>query len=243
MAKITGEKLISQIKLLKEIKPREEWVVLAKSQIFVSPEKQKVIKIPAQKIGILDILSSVFFQKKLAYSLAAFVFIVLGLVGFAGSTVPGDALFPVKKMAEQSQAALSGQTIFKQNVATLTNRINDLALVTKEGKKSSISSAIDEVSINAKELTKNLKANPVEDSAALKEIAISLKTLADVPGTDLATNQDVKDLYQVVVQNQIDDLKKTTLTDEQKKTLAEAEDLYGQEKYNEALEKLLLINK
>jgi hypothetical protein len=38
-------------------------------------------------------------------------------------------------------------------------------------------------------------------------------------------------------------LQKTTLTDDQKKTLTEVEDLYTQGKYADALEKILLINK
>ena len=77
----------------------------------------------------------------------------------------------------------------------------------------------------------------------MKDIANSLKTLADVPGTDLSANQDVKDLYQAVVQSQIADLSKMTLTDEQNKALDEAKDLYFQGKYTDALEKILLINK
>ena len=87
-----------------------------------------------------------------------------------------------------------------------------------------------------------MKDNPAQDPKTLKEIANSLKTLADVPGTDLSENQDVKDLYQTVTQSQIADLQKTTLTDEQKKTLAEIEDLYAQGKYADALEKILLLN-
>ena len=51
--------------------------------------------------------------------------------------------------------------------------------------------------------SKNLKNNPTQDPATIKDIANSLKTLADVTGIDLATNSDVQNLYQTVVQNQI----------------------------------------
>ena len=67
----------------------------------------------------------------------------------------------------------------------------------------------------------------------IKNIASSLKTLADVPGTNLTTSPDIENLYQTVVQNQIADLQKTTLTDDQKSALAQAEDLYNQGKYTE----------
>ena len=239
MTKITEKQLIESLSQLKEIKPRKEWAVLLKSQILAEKQAEiKFAKAATTSIGFMDVLSSVFFQRKMAYSFAALAFVIVGLIGFAQYTVPGDLLFPVKKISEQSEAALTGQTAQRQNVLTLSNRVNDLAMVAKEGRKDSIPSAISE--INA--IAKTIKDNPTKDSQTIKEIASSLKTLSDVPGADLTTNQDVKDLYQTVVQSQIADLQKTTLTDEQSKTLAEVEDLYGQGKYADALEKILLIN-
>ena len=255
MFKITQEQLIEQLKTLKEIEPRKEWALLLKSQILaeqkaipVSVKIKKTIPVPfpekkAKSIGIMDILSSVFFQRKLAYAFTVVLFLIVGVFGFAINTVPGDLLFPVKKITEQSQAALTGQTSLKQEVATLNSRINDLAQVAKDGRTDNIPSAISEINTKASELAKNLKSNLVNDPQTIKEIANSLKTLADVPGTDLTANPDVKDLYQAVVQSQIADLEKTTLTDEQKNALAQAEDLYDQGKYADALEAILLINK
>lgn len=242
MAKITQKQLIEQIRALKEIKPRQEWVVLAKSQTFYGKTaEERVVKIPARKISIFDIIASINLQKKFAYSFATLVFVIVGLVGFAQHTMPGDLLFPVRKISEQSQAALSGQTGLKQNVATLNSRINDLAQAAKQGKKNNIPSAISEVNTQVLELAKDLKNNPVTDLATLKEIAASLKTLADVPGTDLSANSDVKDLYQTIVESQIADLEKTTLTDGQNDILTEAKELYEQGKYIDSLEKILTI--
>ena len=87
-----------------------------------------------------------------------------------------------------------------------------------------------------------LKDNPTKDSQTIKNIASSLKTLADMPGTDLSANQDVQNLYQTVVESQIADLQKTTLTDDQKNILAQAENLYSQGKYSDALELLMTNN-
>jgi uncharacterized protein YoxC len=254
MAKITQKQLIESLKQFKEIKPRKEWAVLLKSQILapstkvlVRVEKKHVeLEVPvkqAKSVGIMDVLSSVFFQRKLAYAFAVVLFLIVGVFGFARYTVPGDMLFSIKKISEQSQAALTGQSGLKQDVATLSNRINDLAQVAKDGRTDNIPSAISEINADLSKLAKNLKNNPVNNPQTIKDIASSLKTLADVPGTDLSENQDVKDLYQTVVQSQIADLQKTTLTDDQKNTLAEAQDLYNQGKYTDALEKILLINK
>ena len=240
MAKITQKQITEQLKTLKDIKPRKEWAVLLKSQIL--PEQQLQATIPAQKISFLDILSSVFAPKKLVYSLAVVLFLIIGVFGFASQTVPGDLLFPVKKIAEQSQAALTGQIGIRQNVVTLNNRINDLAQVAEQGRTDNIPFAISEITADASALVKDLQNNAVGNKQTIKEIAASLKTLADVPGTDLTANQDVKNLYQTVVQSQIADLQEATLTDEQKVTLSEVEELYNQAKYVEALEKILLIN-
>jgi hypothetical protein len=247
MSKITEAQLISQLKELKEIKPRKEWAILLKSQIL-SENQTETVKIPAQKVGNWEIGKLIenwkliignSFSRKLAYSFAAFLFIIVGLAGFSKYSMPGDLLFPAKKISEQSTAALSGQTTLKQDVTALSNRINDLAQVAREGKRGNIPSAISEINANVLALTKNLKNNPVSDPKTLKDIASSLKILADVPGTDLTTNPDVESLYQTVVKSQIADLQKTTLTDLQKASLAAAEDLYSQGKYADALESLL----
>ena len=243
MTKITQKQLIEQVKGLKEIKPRQEWVSLLKSRIIAERQTENAFQnTPAKKAGILDILPYVFFQKKTAYAFATLVFLVVGVLGFAQYTMPGDALFPVKKLAEQSQANLMGQTTLNKEIANLSNRINDLAQVAKDGRKENIPSVIVEIKANASELAKNLKDNPVQDPQAMKEIATTLKTLASVAGTDLSENQGVKDLYQTVVSSQIADFEKATLTEEQKEILVEAKKLYEEEKYPQALEKILAIS-
>src|SRR3989339_1146946 len=232
MAKLTEKKLIEQIKGLKIIKPRQEWASLLKSQILAKP---------AKTVSIMDVISSIFYQRQIAYAFATLLIMIVGVLGFAQYTVPGDALFPIKKIAEQSQANLTGQTTLNKEIANLSNRVNDLAQVAKDGRKESIPSVIVEIKANASELAKNLKDNPVQDPVAIKEIATTLKTLASVAGTDLSENQDVKDLYQAVVISQIADLEKATLTEEQKETLAGAKELYDAGKYSQALEELLAI--
>ena len=93
-----------------------------------------------------------------------------------------------------------------------------------------------------KNLNQTLKDNPVQNPQAIQGIAASLKTLADIPGANLTANSDVQDLYKTVVANQIIDLQKTTLTNDQQKILSDTVNLYNAGKYNEALEKMLLIN-
>jgi hypothetical protein len=247
MAKITQKKLIVQIKDLKEIKPRAEWVILAKSQVFnVNLAKEVIsnpVKMPSRISNILGFIKAVKFQKKLAYSFATLAFVMVGVVGFAQQTVPGDFLFSIRKFTENSQASLTGQTGLKQEIATFNSRINDLAQASKQGKKNNIPSAINEVSTKASALTKTLKESSGDDSNAIKEITESLQVLAYLPGTDLTENSEVKELSQTLLEKQIADLEKSILTEEQEKVLAEVKELYEQEKYVKALEKISFIKK
>lgn len=238
MAEITQKQLIEQIKTLKEIKPRKEWATLLKSEIL-STKSETNPKFSKFEIRNLDFFFGFLTPKSLAYSFAVVLFLIVGVFGFATQTVPGDLLFPIRKIAEQSQAALTGQTALRQDVAGFSNRINDLAQVAREGRVDNIPSAITEINNNASKLVKELKTDSPKDPETIKEIVASLKTLASVSGTDLSESPEVKNLYQEVVKSQIADLQKATLTDDQKVALVEIEDLYGQGKYTDALEKIL----
>ena len=243
---LTEKELISKLQTLKDIKPRQDWVVFAKREILGG---NKITAKPTYKekfLGVLDFLPAFTFQRKLAYSFATLVLIMVGMFGFAQYTVPGDLLFSVKKVTEQSQAALSGQTSLKQDMANLNNRINDLAQVTKEGRTANIPSAIDEVRQSAFRVTESLKGILTKDPQSTRELAIEvqkikqLQTLADLSGTPEI--KSLNDALAVLVQNEITDLEKTTLTEAQQTTLKDVKDLYEKGDYTAALEEMLTIN-
>jgi len=236
MAKITQKRIISGLEELKNIKPSSEWVIFAKSQIF-EEQKEPTILNNQPSLKFVDFLKFIIFKRKLAYSVATLTFMIIGLIGFAEYTMPGDTLFPIKKLAERSEAALTLQSGIKHNVVVLNNRINDLALATKEGKKENIPSAISEINVNASELAKNLKENSIDDISTIKDIASGLKTLTAVEGTDLTVNTDIQD----IIQSLIIDLEKTTLTEDAKEKLDNAKKLYEDKKYNLALEEIFYL--
>jgi len=217
------KELINSIKQLKEIKPRKEWAVLLKSQILAEKQSEViVVKNPAKSVSFLDIISSVFLQRKLAYAFAVILFLIVGVFGLT-------KLLPAGEPNKQT-ASLTNQTELKQNVADLNTKVTELA--------------------------KNLNTNSLKDPNTAKQIAddvqkikqLQAKTLADVSGAS-----DEKSLNDAVVlanstlaslvMGEINDLNNTSLTDDQKTILSQAEDLYNQGKYTDALEKILLINK
>ncbi|MEK7562235.1 MAG: hypothetical protein AAB509_00950 [Patescibacteria group bacterium] len=238
---LTEKELISKLQTLKDIKPRQDWVFSLKSEIL-NPKSETNPKF----LNFEFLISNFFSQKSLAYSFATLLLVMIGMFGFAQYTKPGDLLFAVKKVTEQSQAALSGQTVLRQDVANLTNRINDLAQVTKEGRTANIPSAINEVRQSVTKVTESLKANLIKDPQSAKDLAVEvqkikqLQTLADLTGTPEI--KSLNNALAILAQNEITDLEKITLTEDQQEILKNVKDLYEKGDYATALEKILTIN-
>ena len=243
-------KLINTIRQLKEIKPRQEWASLLKSQILNTAEQKQVVQVavPAQRIGIIDIISGVIFQKKFAYVSATltFMFMVVGVFGFVNYTMPGDIFYPVKKIVEQTQSQSALQIAY--------NRSEDLVKIVKENKTQNLAPAITEykasISDAVKNLTNSLSADNdkklvegiIAEVKKIQENQEQLKTLG-IKIEDSDEMSELESALAVIVENQIADLEETTLTKEQQTTLTEIKDLYEQGKYSDALEVMLQMDK
>ncbi len=238
MPKMNEKQLIEAIRELKEIKPRQEWVSLVKSQIL--PNKTWSIG------NILTYLPQINEQRRLAYAFATLVFIIVGMFGFAQYTVPGDLLFSVKKITES-------QDPFQ----IAYNRSEELVQILKENKTQNIAPAVGEfkasISGAAKDLVLSLTQDPkvTPNKKSLKEIAAEVKKIQDnqkqleTLGIDISKTEEAKEYDNALaslVKNQIEDLEKSTLAESQQKALIQAKDLYSQQKYSDALEEILLIN-
>jgi len=252
---MTEKQLIENLKSLKGIKPRQEWASLLKSEIL-NPKLETNYNYQKNKFS--KFISNFKFQisnsffRRAAYSLATIAFVMIGVLGFAQSTLPGDALFPFKKIAEQSQAALIGANTLQNNFDAYDRRVQDLVRIVAEDKQSNIPSAINEVkesmAVAVKSVTDIVKQ---EDGKSLKDIVADVKKIEDnqnqlkTLGVDVGESEEVNELNSVLaplVRSEIDSLEKATLSDVQKETLEEINVLYEQEKYSDALEKILLIN-
>ena len=235
------KQLISAIKQLKQIKPRKEWAILVKRQLLNSDKVW----------NILDFLPSLVFQRKLAYALATLVFIIVGVFGFAQYTVPGDLLFSVKRITEQSQTVFMPDQL-KYNFEIANKRLQDLTQVVKENRTQNIAAAVSEFKATLSGAAKNLAQNiSGSDRNSLKEIAAEVKKLEaskkqlETLGIDLSSSQGTNELENALaslVGAEITDLEKTTLTEDQQKELGEIKKLYDEEKFFEALEGILMIN-
>ena len=239
--------LIEKMQMLRDIKPNREWAVLLKHKILT--QKPAENKIGNWEIGRFvenwKLVIENSFARKLAYSFGTLVFMVIGLIGFAQYTVPGDMLFPIKKLSEQTQTQSSLQMAY--------NRSQELVQIVKENKTQNLAPAMSEYKASISDAVKNLALAFSKDSTndskkiiteEVRKIQENQKELETL-GVNVKENEQTDELNNVlavIVQSQIDDLEKSTLTEEQEKSFEEAKKLFEEKKYTEALEKILFIN-
>ncbi len=222
---MTEQELISRLQSLKQIKPRENWVVFAKSKIFeVKPAKSSVFS---------EIMGSIF-QRKVAYAFAAFLFVVAGLFGFMNYGLPTKTIdIQVAKQSQENLVAI------KSSVEDFKVKSKNLSQIAQSNPKD-IKLALKEVKEAAAELTNAIKNDPT----LAKEVALEInnnKTYLDIQGGgDLKETSDI--LYKTIDEQMIEDLEATTLTESQQEALSIAKGLYEEGKYSNALESILLLD-
>jgi hypothetical protein len=226
--------LISKLQELRQIKPSQDWVVSLKKQIIPGKPGFRV-----QISSVLEVLPRLF-QKKLAYATITLAAVLFGLFGVSMSTVPGDLLFPVRRIAEKSQGVLlSGADQSKYNLEIANKRLEELATIVRTNKTNNIASAIQEVKQSVADAAKDLNNNPQDLDETASQITNSA-TLAMLNNSQVSQISDA--LMPITVQQLIQSLEKTTLTENQQKTLVEVKDLYDKGNYNDALVRVLYLS-
>ena len=248
---MTEQELISRLQSLKQIKPRENWVVFAKTKIFDAPVYAKYANIKTARNSVFsDTLASIFQKKvayafaaflfattnkKVAYAFAAFLFVVAGMFGFMKY-----GFFNNPANVQVAQVSQEHLTAIKSNVEEFKTKSKILSQMTKSSDLKEIALAVKEIKDVAKELTEAIK----NDSQLAKEVALDInnnKTYLDIEGEgDLKETSDI--LYKTIDEQMIKDLEGATLTESQQEALKIAKKLYDEGKYSNALESILLLN-
>lgn len=216
------KQLILKLQQLKQIKPRENWVVFSKSKIFGVPQSNISLY-----NRIISVISNLSMQKRFSYAFAAFVFVFAGLVGT-------NVLIKETKFPDQTAA------IFKPDVSIESIKVKsqDLASAVEKYKLENLN--VEEVKVAVKSLSNEINSNP----GAAKEVAVELKKLGTL--ASLEGGEELKelsgDLYKIIDIQMIEDLEKITLTEDQQAVLERAKELFNKADYSGALEEILLIN-
>lgn len=225
---ITEKELILKLQGLKSIKPSQNWVALSKTKIFASSVTSPIVESTPFYKSTFSSLSRMFFQKKLAYALAVILFVFTGFFSFKGINSPA----PIPQ--------LRGDVSTNSDVQRLKVTSQNLVAAVNNKQKSEISVAVREFN----EATKNLTEAIVKDPTLAKNVALDVKnnkTYLDI-SSEAGVKESSDNLYKTIDSQIIEDLEKTTLTQDQQKELDEAKELYTQGEYSQALEKILLID-
>lgn len=242
---MTDKELIHNLKCLKKIKPRNDWVVLTKNRIL-NQEQSREMEEMASVFSLL--------KYKLAFAPLLSAVIVIGLFGFAQGTVPGDFFFSIKKATENVQVGFSSEIEKPKVQLQLANkRLAELTQIAESNQVGKLEPAIKEFQeslVRATQNLNNMDANVTSsDAIVLKELVEETLKLAEnkekvesVLGAEVGDTADLENALSVLEKQTakylIDDLASRTLTEEKQELLKQARQDYDDGLYQEALYKL-----
>lgn len=248
---MTEKELISKLSRLKNIKPKQDWVILTKSRIFETAP----IRV-SEELNLFEQIKQVFFfvfsYKKpvLATSFVALIF-VLGSAVFVGRTLPGDNLYAVKRMADKIQSYfVSPSNQSMANLEAASQRLDDLLKIAQEKKVNNIKPTIDEFKASISSAAKNLtagtvKSNPREEVkkiiAEVKKIEANKQKVESL-GIKIGDDNTLENALKDLVAGEIAELEKTGLTGLQMSLLDIAKKNFENKDYTSALENILTIS-
>ncbi|MFH1657177.1 MAG: DUF5667 domain-containing protein [bacterium] len=252
---MTEKELIQKLQKLSEIKPREEWVLLAKERMFAEKEivaetiaREEVLTVSWDS-RVKEVLDQVFRTLKYRSVMATVTSfaLLLTVVGFSQNSLPGDSLYVIKKITEQARVQLASRTEKpKVQLELVEKRLTELAMIAEANMGKNLAPAIEELEKTAKESAARINEMDKVDKetvASIEAIQAKTKTIEDTLAVKIDTNdlkQSANSYYQTEVEQQIADLEGRTLTAEQAELLTEAKKYYEEGNYSKALELIYL---
>ncbi|HJN61991.1 MAG TPA: DUF5667 domain-containing protein [Candidatus Parcubacteria bacterium] len=236
--------IIKNLKELRQIKPRENWVVLTKKQILGKESYQP------ESVSIMDVL---LLKWKPAFATPVLLFMVIfGLTfGFAQSTVPGDFLYSVKKMTESAQVTLSPENQkTKIHLEIANKRLEELDKIATSNQVENLAPTIREFQISISEAAKNLTQMEATTSSApiiIQEIVSETQKLdenkkkVEALGIVLGDTDEYDSALAQLVEREIRYLEDRTLTEGQQEFLLRAQEDNEAGDYSQALINILLL--
>ena len=245
--------LIKKIKELKQIKPKQEWVISCKEEI--------IGKSPTTKERFSAAISDVFYVfnyrqiLKPALATALFAGFLIGVFTMAQNTLPGDFLYSAKKITEQIKLSFtSEQEKPKVQLAITNKKLQELTEVAEANLGKNLAPAIEEVKHSIAEAAKNLpQPKEIEDAVKIKqEITKLSESTQEIKTYGVITDDIDKELgvleknyeenLQPIVEREIQNLENQTLTEAQEELLSEAKVYLEDGSYSQALEKIWLLS-
>lgn len=225
--------LISKIKKLREIEPRKAWVLYLKERFLENEKKISFILKPILALSFL--------------SLFLFSFVL------AQKSLPGDFLYPLKTTSEKVILILTPKEKKPEVQLEITKtRLEELTEIAKENKIEKLVPALSEtkktfpvVSETIKEVLKKKDVKKVKkivkDIKEIEEKTKEVESFGVIIKEDRDFQETALQLKKILVDNEIKELEKRSLTEKQKEILEKAKEFYTNGDYNKALELILFL--
>ena len=244
---MNDRELISRIQLLNEIKPRQDWVVSVKNQILGQEQVDRGRASINLENVFEGLIARMFFQFKPALVPVMALVLLIGMLGFAENSLPGDPLYSMKKAAEKGEAVffVSEQELPQYKLEVANRRLEELSKIAKINQVKKLAPAIAEFQANIAEAADNLsKAKGIN----MKEIVVETRKIeenkqkVEALGIVVGETKNLDDAMKQLVEREMKTLENQILTEAQEGILAEAKESYEAGQYSQALEKILLLS-
>ena len=237
---MTDPNLVRKIQLLKKIRPRKDWVLLTKSQILG--------KEPSS-IEQFSTFLRVFFRFKPAFATLVVLVILGGSFGLAQNSLPGDLIYPLKKITERGQAVfVSEEELPKYNLEIANKRLEELTRIAQTNQVKKLAPAISEFQASVSKAAQNLAKikEPEKAYEAGKTVVVEIKKLEENKqkietfGVVIGDAEEIENVMCQLVERDIKNL--GTLLEGQQESLRKAEEYLKEGKCTLAFEKILLLS-
>jgi len=224
------KELIAKIRELRQIKPNKDWVILTKSQILGQEPKMDL---------------SLFFRRSVWASLTLFIILFLVFI-IAQNSLPGDLLYPIKKITERSQAVfVSEDEMPKVQLELANKRLEELTKIAETNQVKKLAPAINEFQASISEAAKKIATAKKPD---LKEITKETKKIeegkqkVEALGIVIGETEELDNTLASIVEREIKELEGRSLTEAQEEILAQAKENFEAGNYSQAMEKILILS-
>ncbi len=234
--------LIKKIQALKQIQPEKDWMVLNKKQIIGFEDYEIRASFIDQILEVFEMINY-----RLVLATLAVIFALAGTFGLSQLALPGDFLYPVKKLADKTgYLFVSEENQPKFSLQVANKRLEELTVIAQKNQSKNLAPAINEFKQSTIEAADKLA--PANNSIKLtKEIVKETEKLQENKEKieALVVVCDTEELAQALsqlVEREINDLNDRSLTDDQKQVLEQAKQDFEAGNYTKALEGILLLS-
>jgi hypothetical protein len=244
---MTEQELIKKIKVLKQIRPRRDWVVLTKSQILGQEPKRSLAPFGGELFSwSLETFPRLFLRPRpVLVSLIFLGILITAVFGFAQNALPGDSLYSLKRISEKSRVVFVSETNKPKAHLELANkRLEELTKIATTNQTEKLASALSEVQASVSQAAKDLK----KPKKITKEIVDQTKKLeenkgkVEALGVLIGETEKLDNALSQLVEREIQDLEGQTLSEEKTRLLEQVKEDFEAGNFSDALEKIWLLS-